>query len=406
MRPWLAWRWHLADPHAVASGHRCIRRSSQNVYTNTRNYLWCAAHHPLRSQGRGLCPTPRCTTMAGGACRAVTACPGAAACSPATSRDRFVAAPVFRAVPRAQRRRRSTSKAFICRADTASKGGGLAQLLHSAQTAPDDVTWSCATGRGCAAGPVCLGPGDRRQAAGPPARAPASPISPAPRCRPPAPPAVVENREASVDGSVRTLLLSVEDRVNFLEGRKVRHVQENRRWIDDYRWGWGTRHVCSAHARSAAGSAGGVARAWRLGGWLGCRLACRCTASCFVDACCHSPRWARPPPPHLPRRVPGQFVAVRYCGQGSSSTDTDECSQLVVARRLLSLASSPYEARRDSALLDASLVELLVSRTGGWVGRPASRQAGLRGGDGAGRVGRKEAAAKEGRGWHQRHCRS
>lgn len=108
---------------------------------------------------------------------------------------------------------------------------------------------------------------------------------------------MVENREASVDGSVRTLLLSVEDRVNFLEGRKVRHVQENRRWIDDY-------------------------------------------------------------------RVPGQFVAVRYCGQGSSSTDTDECSQLVVARRLLSLASSPYEARRDSALLDASLVELLVSRTG------------------------------------------
>lgn len=36
-----------------------------------------------------------------------------------------------------------------------------------------------------------------------------------------------------------------------------------------------------------------------------------------------------------------------------------------MARRLLALASSPYEARRDSTMLDASLVELLVSRAGG-----------------------------------------
>jgi hypothetical protein len=63
-------------------------------------------------------------------------------------------------------------------------------------------------------------------------------------------------------------------------------------------------------------------------------------------------------------RVPGQFVAARYCSHDQGSGSTDECSEMVVARRLLSLASSPYEARRDSALLDASLVELLVSRTG------------------------------------------
>ncbi len=63
-------------------------------------------------------------------------------------------------------------------------------------------------------------------------------------------------------------------------------------------------------------------------------------------------------------RVPGQFVAARYCSHDQGSGRTDECSEMVVARRLLSLASSPYEARRDSALLDASLVELLVSRTG------------------------------------------
>ncbi len=64
--------------------------------------------------------------------------------------------------------------------------------------------------------------------------------------------------------------------------------------------------------------------------------------------------------------MPGQFVAVRYCGAGSGSTDAEDCSRLVVARKLYSLASSPYEARRDSAMLDASLVELLVSRAGGW----------------------------------------
>jgi hypothetical protein len=62
--------------------------------------------------------------------------------------------------------------------------------------------------------------------------------------------------------------------------------------------------------------------------------------------------------------VPGQFVAARYCPQASGSSSTDECSDLRVAQRLLCLASSPYEARRDSALLDASLVELLVSRAG------------------------------------------
>ncbi|PSC75462.1 adenylate kinase [Micractinium conductrix] len=132
----------------------------------------------------------------------------------------------------------------------ASGGGGLAGLAQRAQERPQEVEWLRAT--------------------------------------------VVENKEASADGSARTLLLSVEDAVTFLEGRKVRHVQEKRRWVDEY-------------------------------------------------------------------TVPGQFVAVRYCASGGS---TEGCSELRVARCLQSLASSPYEARRDSALLDASLVELLVSRAG------------------------------------------
>lgn len=50
---------------------------------------------------------------------------------------------------------------------------------------------------------------------------------------------------------------------------------------------------------------------------------------------------------------------MRYCASGGT---TEECRDLRVAARLQCLASSPYEARRDSAMLDASLVELLVSR--------------------------------------------
>ncbi|KAL4437987.1 hypothetical protein ABPG77_004208 [Micractinium sp. CCAP 211/92] len=148
-----------------------------------------------------------------------------------------------------------TGPDLVCAATGAGGSGSgaagtLAALTHQVETAPDEVQWNRAT--------------------------------------------VVANREASADGSARTLLLSVEDHVTFLEGRKVRHVQEKRRWVDNY-------------------------------------------------------------------RVPGQFVAVRYCAEGPT---TEECSQLRVAARLQSLASSPYEARRDSAMLDASLVELLVSRAG------------------------------------------
>lgn len=65
-------------------------------------------------------------------------------------------------------------------------------------------------------------------------------------------------------------------------------------------------------------------------------------------------------------------MAVRYCAEGPT---TEECSQLRVAARLQSLASSPYEARRDSAMLDASLVELLVSRAGGCASGGQSRAA-------------------------------
>jgi ferredoxin-NADP reductase len=54
--------------------------------------------------------------------------------------------------------------------------------------------------------------------------------------------------------------------------------------------------------------------------------------------------------------MPGQFVALRFSheeGDGGSPSQG-----LRVASRLYSLASSPYESRRDSYNYDASIIEV------------------------------------------------
>ncbi|BDA47799.1 hypothetical protein COCOBI_11-0560 [Coccomyxa sp. Obi] len=129
---------------------------------------------------------------------------------------------------------------------------------------------------------------------------------------------VVENKAESADGQMRTLVLSVEDHVNYLDGRRMRRRQEGPRWVDAY-------------------------------------------------------------------KVPGQFVGVRYppdpiSDSASGSTDAgdapstsaeaatesggDPPSDPPTARTLFAISSSPYSARRDSANLDASIIELLVHRDG------------------------------------------
>lgn len=88
---------------------------------------------------------------------------------------------------------------------------------------------------------------------------------------------------------MRTLVLSVADEVAITDGRRVKHVAQERRWVDSY-------------------------------------------------------------------AVPGQFVAVRYCPSGSAMDACEEPPR--VARHLLAIASSPYEARRESAMLDAAIIEV------------------------------------------------
>ena len=281
------------------------------------------------------------------------------------------------------RQTRLSCRTAAAAGEAGGRGGNLAQLQQAALNRPEELEWSCATvveNRQAAIHHLCAAwrlPGGAWQPARcaalalhprciPHPRRPPSQNLPAPRCR-----------EASADGSVRTLLLSVEDAVTFLEGRRVRHVQEKRRWIDDYRCVrvcacLPQRLCCAAVQRVAGGMAVGVGAgtcssdAPSAGARTSISM-CRAAAahqrrSPPASTCvCYAARLASP----AACRVPGQFVAARYCPQASGSSSTDECADLRVAQRLLCLASSPYEARRDSALLDASLVELLVSRAGG-----------------------------------------
>ncbi len=53
-------------------------------------------------------------------------------------------------------------------------------------------------------------------------------------------------------------------------------------------------------------------------------------------------------------QMPGQFVGLRLPGESGTATP----SGLKSAKRLHSIACSPYESRRDSAYIDASIIEV------------------------------------------------
>lgn len=50
-------------------------------------------------------------------------------------------------------------------------------------------------------------------------------------------------------------------------------------------------------------------------------------------------------------QLPGQMIGIKYCADGQ-----EEPTQ--TAKRLFAIASSPYDSRRDSSLLDASMIEV------------------------------------------------
>jgi hypothetical protein len=131
---------------------------------------------------------------------------------------------------------------------------------------------------------------------------------------------VIENIGASADGSVRTLVLSVEDAVTYGDGRRVRHVQENTRWLDEYKFPGqfvairyektGSMNDGDAQKEKSSSSSGGTT-------------------------------------------------------PSSNGSATLSSSEPIVAKHLVALSSSPYVSRSASATLDAAIVEILVSRQGG-----------------------------------------
>lgn len=50
-------------------------------------------------------------------------------------------------------------------------------------------------------------------------------------------------------------------------------------------------------------------------------------------------------------QLPGQMIGIKYCAEGQQ-----EPTQ--AAKRLFAIASSPYDSRRDSSMLDASMIEV------------------------------------------------
>lgn len=53
-------------------------------------------------------------------------------------------------------------------------------------------------------------------------------------------------------------------------------------------------------------------------------------------------------------QLPGQMIGIRYCAEGK-----EEPTQ--TAKRLFAIASSPYDSRRDSSMLDASMIEVSLT---------------------------------------------
>lgn len=135
---------------------------------------------------------------------------------------------------------------------------------------------------------------------------------------------VIENIGASADGSVRTLVLSVEDAVTYGDGRRVRHVQKTTRWLDEYKF-------------------------------PGQFVAVRYEKTGTMDE------------EDKDKEKENEIFSLSSGGATPSSNGSAPfpSSEPIVAKHLVALSSSPYSSRSASATLDAAIVEILVSRHGG-----------------------------------------
>ncbi len=126
----------------------------------------------------------------------------------------------------------------------------------------------------------------------------------------------------------------------------------------------------------------------------------------------HSPSPRPPRPQEGPRWAdaftrPGQFVALRPLGAPPLPPALSRKAALKASPLVLPIASSPYATRRDSAFLDAAIIELLVDDSHVLQARGCRPVAGrLPAGwpclAGGGRCGARAGSARRGRGRNAR----
>lgn len=148
---------------------------------------------------------------------------------------------------------------------------------------------------------------------------------------------------------------------HFLEGRKMPRRQTGTRWIDTYKvrcfqvfsqryWHQQSGSSVCDNAAMPACSCAPSSHSPTLD-WLSsehtlwsshvnnsCLLMRPISGTCDVTL-----------DPFL--QLPGQMIGIKYCPEGQ-----EEPTQ--TAKRLFAIASSPYDSRRDSSMLDASMIEV------------------------------------------------
>ena len=145
-------------------------------------------------------------------------------------------------------------------------------------------------------------------------------------------------------------MLSIEDHVTFLDGRKIKRLQESPRWIDAYTVPgqfvavrYPPDPVASASASNSQNGA--------CSGLLPLP-----TNSCRTPACMPV---ARGTPALLYDTPIGAHAEASTSGGGQNGS----ADGIPTARTLFAISSSPYHARVDSANLDASIIEVAAPPT-------------------------------------------
>lgn len=155
-------------------------------------------------------------------------------------------------------------------------------------------------------------------------------------------------RAESADGTLRTLVLSIEDHVNFLDGRKIKRMQEAPRWIDAYTVPGQFVAVRYPPDPVASASTSGIQDGTLIGLLHVSDSACRsAAASKGCDA--------------------SDDIILRLHAEASTSSSNQnglsDNGDIPTARTLFAISSSPYHARVDSANLDASIIEVIACPT-------------------------------------------